>query len=303
MESRGGMSESRNVVITGAARGIGRAVARHLASQGHQLFLIDVDEDELTYTATSHLLKAVGYEVGYKTCNLRDPGATRAAIKAAADHLGGRINVLINNAGIARPMWTEGRKMEDPSVLDEWNAYIETNLTAPFVVSQAAIPFMKVDDKARGEGEAVIAPEAADASRGKGPQQTGAAPAGGCIIHISSFRARQSQPDCEGYAATKAGLLGLTHGMAISGAQWGIRSNAILPGYINVKHECKEGDEQGNTWAEQDDESRHREHPVGRVGYGEDIAKTVEWLMDAGFVSGQEIVVDGGVSKIKYTGA
>lgn len=297
------MPQSRNVVITGAARGIGRVVARYLALQGHRLFLIDVDEDELKYTATSHLLKATGQEAGYNTCNLRDPAATRAAIKAAAEHMDGRIDVLVNNAGIARPMWTKGRTMEDPSVLEEWNAYIETNLTAPFVVSQAAIPFMKVKDEARQEGEAAIAPEAEKASRGEGPQQTGATPAGGCIIHISSFRARQSQPDCEGYAATKAGLLGLTHGMAISGAQWGIRSNAILPGYINVRHECKAGDEQGSTWAEQDDESRHRGHAVGRIGYGEDIAKTVEWLMDAGFVSGQEIVVDGGVSKIKYTGA
>ena len=297
------MAESRKILITGGARGIGRAVARYLALRGHELFLVDVDEEELTYTATLYLPRISGSKAGFRSCNLRDPLTTRAAVKAAAEYFGGHIDVLINNAGIARPMWPEGKTMEDPSVLDDWNAYIETNLTAPFVVSQAAIPFMKMTDNGRQEGDAVISPEAAAATDGDTPRSTGATPRGGCIINMSSFRARQSQPDCEGYAATKAGLLGLTHGLAISGAQWGIRSNAILPGYINVKHECREGDEQSTTWVEQDDESRHRGHPVGRVGCGEDIAKTVDWLMEAGFVSGQEIVVDGGVSRIKHTGA
>lgn len=297
------MPQSRRIVITGAARGIGRAVARHLALQGHKLFLIDIDEEELTYTATSYLPNVSGSEAGFQACNLRDPSATRRVVKAAADYLGGRIDVLINNAGIARPMWPEGKTMEDLSVLVDWNAYVETNLTAPFVVSQAAIPFMKIVEDGREEGDAVIAPEAAVAATKNASRHKESSQKGTCIINISSFRAKQSQPDCEGYAATKAGLLGLTHGMAVSGAQWGIRSNAILPGYINVKHECREGDEKGTTWAEQDDESRHRGHPVGRVGHGEDIAETVSWLMDAGFVSGQEIVVDGGVSKIKHTGA
>ncbi|KAB5522127.1 hypothetical protein GE09DRAFT_1293823 [Coniochaeta sp. 2T2.1] len=292
----------RNIVLTGAARGIGRALARHLFLAGHKLFLIDVDGDELSHTVNVHLPSALKSQdqsanqassrVSSCTADLRDRAAIQSAIEQAAAFLDKRIDVLINNAGIAKPVWSDGKTMED-DVLDEWQAYVETNLTAPFVVSRACIPYMKSADKT-GEGEGILSKEASP-SWGELSRTPSA-----CIINISSFRSRQSQANCEGYGASKAGLLGLTHAMAISGAQWGIRSNAILPGYIDVKHECKEGDEQGKKWAEEVDEQRHRKHPVGRVGYGEDIARTVDWLMNAGFVTGQEVVVDGGVSKIKY---
>lgn len=294
----------RNIVLTGGARGIGRALARHLLLGGHKLFLIDVDGDELSHTVNVHLpsvLKAqsqsqspgqsVSDRVSSCTADLRDVKAIQFAVQQAAKFLDGRIDVLINNAGIARPVWPDDKTMED-DVLDEWQAYVETNLTAPFVISRACIPYMKSADKS-GEGEGVLSKEASDSGE---LDRTPSA----CIINVSSFRARQSEANCEGYGATKAGLLGLTHAMAISGPQWGIRSNAILPGYIDVMHESKRGDEEGKKWAESVDESRHRKHPVGRIGYGEDIAKTVDWLMDAGFVTGQEIVVDGGISKIKY---
>ena len=177
---------------------------------------------------------------------------------------------------------------------------METNLTGPFVMSQACIPFMKADPArylhGRGHNGSVqaVLDDPARQQNLKAPQGD----AGACIINISSFRARQSQPNCEGYAASKAGLLGLTHAIAVSGAQWGIRGgNAILPGYINVKHECKSGDEEGQPWAHNVKEERHLQHLVGRIGCGDDIAMTVEWLMNAGFVSGEEIVVDGGVSR------
>ncbi|KUI56641.1 hypothetical protein VP1G_04022 [Cytospora mali] len=314
------MSGNKHIVITGAARGIGRATARHLALLGHKLFLIDIDEAELSHTATSHIPEVLASKantttaassVSYKSCDLRDPVAIRNTIKSAAEFLNGRIDVLVNNAGIARAQFTGNRTMEDPSVFDEWTAYLETNLTAPFLVSQACIPYMKLEDEKREHPkEAVIRPEAAKPASGlleeeersifsKGSTQ------GPCIINISSFRAHQSEPNCEAYGASKAGLLGLTQSMAISGAQWGIRCNAILPGYIYVRHECQEADEsQGELhWAKDVTESRHRTHPTGRIGYGEDIAEAVEWLMGAGFMTGQELVIDGGVSKIKQSTA
>lgn len=299
--------KSRNIVLTGGARGIGRAIARHLFLAGHRLFLIDVDGDELAHTVNVHLPSALKAQsqsqttppdqssscrVSSCTADLRDVKVIQSAIQQAASFLDGRIDVLINNAGIARPFWTDNKTMED-DVLDEWQAYVETNLTAPFVTSRTCIPYMKSADKA-GEAQGALNKKASS-----GSAEIDRTPSA-CIINISSFRARQSQANCEGYGATKAGLLGLTHAMAISGAQWGIRSNAILPGYIEVKHECKKGDEEGKKWAENVDVARHRKHPVGRVGYGDDIAKTVDWLMHAGFVTGQEIVVDGGVSKIKF---
>ena len=315
-------SKAKNILITGA-RGIGRVLARHflLSEADHRLYILDIDAEELKHTIEVHLpavlAAKVGAEspaapeedlsarVGYALCDMRDPGAVRDTVRKAADFFGGRIDVLVNNAGIARAAWPDGKTMEDPSTLEPWIAYMETNLTGPFVMSQACIPFMKADPArylhGRGHNGSVqaVLDDPARQQNLKAPQGD----AGACIINISSFRARQSQPNCEGYAASKAGLLGLTHAIAVSGAQWGIRCNAILPGYINVKHECKSGDEEGQPWAHNVKEERHLQHLVGRIGCGDDIAMTVEWLMNAGFVSGEEIVVDGGVSKIKHQAA
>lgn len=315
-------AQKKNVVLTGAARGIGRVTARHLALLGHNVFLIDLNEEELVYAATSHIPKILAERspdktaehglVGYKVCDLRDPAAIKETIAAAAAFFpSGQIDMLVNNAGIARAQFTGKRSMEDPSVVDEFAAYLATHITAPFLVSQACIPFMKTkDDSIAAPGEAVLRPEAALAASGCISEEVRrglSRPAlqSRCIVNISSFRALQSEPNCEGYAASKAGLLGLTQAMAISGAQWGIRCNAVLPGFTFVDHECKEGDEsEGKMWWTQGiSEIRHRHHPVGRIGYGEDVAEAIVWLMGAGFVTGQEIVVDGGISKVKHASA
>lgn len=110
---------------------------------------------------------------------------------------------------------------------------------------------------------------------------------GSSIIHISSTRAHQSEPFCEGYAASKAGLLGLTHSQAVSFASNRIRVNCILPGWIDTKnYPVSDGDKQ---W-----------HCVGRVGIPSDISELALFLCDSnrsGFITGQEFIVDGGVSK------
>jgi NAD(P)-dependent dehydrogenase (short-subunit alcohol dehydrogenase family) len=322
-------STPKNIIITGGARGLGRVLARYLAVRGHRLFLLDIDEEELKYCATVHIPKFLaqssgvtngelsngelkngthGKEIHFKKVNLRDHVAVREAVKEAAEIFGGRIDVLINNAGIARAQWSGERSMDDESVYEEWIAYMETNLTAPFLVSQACIPFMKNNDKEIKDGEFSIRPEAQASAAGKSEKEILASigSSSPCIIHISSFRALQSAPNCEGYASSKAGMLGLTHSMSVSGARWGIRCNAILPGFVYVLHECKKGDEEGHVWCQQPEaigEARHRTHPAGRIGMGDDVSKTVEWLMDADFVTGQEIIVDGGCNKIKYAHA
>lgn len=264
--------DSKSVLISGAAQGIGRCLARQFLEKGHRVFVLDVNEEELTYTATVHL-KAHASNVDYAVCNLRDVAEVRRSVKKAADFFGGHIDVLINNGGIAAPQWKDGKTMEEPETLDEWNAYVETNLTAPFLVSQACIPYMKPS------------------------QDKDIKEAGPCIIHVSSFRAHQSDPNQEGYASTKAGQVGLMHSMAITCQQWGIRVNAVLPGRIKVAHESKEGDEQGTSWEVNGDDIEA--HPSNRAGMPEDIADAIEYLVGAGFVNGQELVVDGGASKRK----
>jgi ribonuclease Z len=215
---------ARNIIVSGGARGIGRAFSRMFLEGGHKVFIFDIDEDELQYTTKVHLKKY--YEekkVESAICDLRNVNDIRAKVKEAAKFFDNSIDVLINNGGIASPQWKDGKTMEDPDTFEEWQAYIDTNLTGPFVMSQACIPFMKSRDTDAKTGAHII--------YGSGP----------CIIHIGSFRAHQSDPNQEGYASSKAGQLGLMHSMAISLGPLGIRVNLIAPGRIKVAHESREG--------------------------------------------------------------
>ena len=189
--------------------------------------------------------------------------------------------MLINNGGVASPHWKDGKTMLDRETLDQWRAYIDTNLTAPFAVSQACLPFMK-NEKDTG-------PVTEDSHSTAGP----------CIINIGSFRAMQSDPNQEGYASAKSGLLGLTHSMAVSLKQWGIRVNLVAPGRIKATHESKEGDEKGVKWADLNEDKDVDDHLTNRAGRPLDIAMAVEYMVNAGFVTGQDLVVDGGAVMIK----
>ena len=123
----------------------------------------------------------------------------------------------------------------------------------------------------------------------------------GCIINISSTRAKQAEDNHEAYSAAKGGLLGLTQSMSISlGHRHNIRVNAIIPGWINVENENKAADEASAKWEDGMTEQDHSYHPAGRVGKVEDIYKAVQFLVESDFVTGEEIVVDGGVTRKMY---
>ena len=109
----------------------------------------------------------------------------------------------------------------------------------------------------------------------------------GCIIIISSLFAFQADPNREVYATTKAGLALTTPSIAMSGEQWGIRVNAVVPGLISAWYETKAGDQLGAVIEE-----------VMTGGRPEDISSTIEYLMNANFTTGQRIVVDGGAQKV-----
>ncbi|KAF2124660.1 hypothetical protein P153DRAFT_360857 [Dothidotthia symphoricarpi CBS 119687] len=272
----------RNVIISGGARGIGRAFARMFLEAGHRVYIFDIDEDELEHTTKVHL-KAYHEDGRLRSalCDLRNVEDIRAKVKEAAEFFNSHIDVLINNGGIASPFWRDGKDMENPDTISEWQAYMETNLTAPFAMSQACIPYMKA--------------RLSDAQDGAHKIQV----TGPCIIHIGSFRAHQSDANQEGYASSKAGLLGLMHSMAISLGAFGIRVNLIAPGRIKVAHESKEGDEAGTNWEGQISDKDIADHPTNRAGRPRDVVDAALYLIDAGFVTGQEITVDGGALKMK----
>lgn len=100
--------------------------------------------------------------------------------------------------------------------------------------------------------------------------------AGPCVIHIGSFRAHQSDPNQEGYASTKAGMLGLMHSMAVSLKPLGIRVNLVAPGRIKVAHGSKQGDEAKTAWNDLNDEKDIADHLTNRAGRPKDIADAVE---------------------------
>lgn len=232
------------------------------------MFLVDVNAEELDHT-TSTLARSHtrGKDFESRTCNIRKPDEIKSAIDSARKLFSGHLDVLINNAAYTGGVG--GLQLAEMS-LEEWNASIETNLTAPMLMSQGCLPMLQRQDSKKQ---------------------------GGCIIHMSSTRAFMSEPNNEGYSSTKAGLLGLTQSMAVSLAPQGVRVNAILPGWINVTNECKQADESEQPWEAGLSREDHQWHLTGRVGKVDDVLKAVEYLADAEFVTGTEMVVDGGVTR------
>lgn len=173
------------------------------------------------------------------------------------------VHLLVNNAGIANP---NCGPLEDLT-LESWQRWIDASLTAAFLCTREALPLLRA-----------VAPAS--------------------VVHIASTRALQSEPDSYAYAASKGGLCALTHAMAV-GLGPDIRVNAVLPGWIETGAWQKAAKRRESDYSEAD----KIQHPVGRIGVVEDIAATVEWLAGAGFVTGQQIVVDGGMTrKMIYAG-
>jgi NAD(P)-dependent dehydrogenase (short-subunit alcohol dehydrogenase family) len=181
----------------------------------------------------------------------------RLSIRAAARLLGG-IDVLVNNAGV----FIAPRLSIAALSLKQWERILFVNLTSVFLGAKYAQPFMK--------------------------------DAGGSIINICSTRAFMSEPDTEAYSASKGGIYALTHALAISlGPK--IRVNCVSPGWIDVSGWQKIKPRQPEKLRPAD----HAQHPAGRVGKPEDVAAAVMFLasQESGFITGTNIVVDGGMTR------
>ncbi len=243
----------RCAVVTGASRGIGRGVAHALALAGYRLVLADTDDDGAAAVATElggpQRVRFIAADVG--------SGSDVAAIARLAEEAFGRIDALVNNAGIADP---DNGPLEHVT-LAQWEHRLRTNLTGSFLCARACLPALR---RARGG-----------------------------IVNIASTRALQSEPNTEAYAATKGGLVALTHAMAVSLGP-DVRVNAVSPGWIDVR-----GSAPGEPAPAPLDAADHAQHPAGRVGAVQDVGAAVLWLLSdaAAFMTGQNLVLDGGMTR------
>ncbi len=153
-------------------------------------------------------------------------------------------------------------KALDKLTLEEWNRVIGTNLTGAFLCAKHTAPHLAAQK--------------------------------GCIINISSTRAFQSEPDTFAYSASKGGLLALTHSLAVSLGP-DVRVNAISPGWIDVSALKKRAKAKSDELRPED----HAQHPAGRVGQADDIARMILFLMapENSFITGQNFTVDGGMTR------
>jgi hypothetical protein len=238
---------SKTVIITGAANGIGKEIASAYASKQYNVVIADIDA--ANGESHSERLADQGFSVTFLECDVTDPESIESLIKETVRIFGG-IDILVNNAGISE--FTP----PDELSIDQWDNIINTNLRSSFLLTRLSAREMK---KAGG----------------------------GSVVNIASTRALMSEANSEAYAASKGGLVALTHAMALSYSDQNIRVNCISPGWIHTgeRSDLREVD--------------HAQHPSNRVGKPEDISRACLFLTDPDndFINGENLVIDGGMTR------
>lgn len=242
--------EGKTAVITGAGRGIGRAIAEKFLAEGAQILICDIVQDRLEKTATE--LSPLG-DVEALAGNVADPACCSEIVSRAKDRFG-RLDILINNAGIAvvQPFLSHR--------LDTWRQTLDVNLTAMFMLSQEAARLM-VD---QGQG--------------------------GAIVNMASSNGHMGERGLAAYNASKAGVVLLTKTMAIELAEYNIRVNCVSPGWI-MTDLALEGGHDPTTIEEYTRKiplGRHGQpHEVANLFAF--LASD-----EASFITGESVVIDGG---------
>ena len=240
------MSGDRCALVTGSARGIGAATARALAGDGWPV-AINYRSDGDAANALADEIASNGGRAFAHGADVTDPGAVEEMFAAAEDSLG-PVAVLVNNAGIRRDGLTPQLDAA------QWQTVIETNLCAAFHTTRRALRPML---RARF----------------------------GRIVNVASIVGPRANAGQANYAASKAGLIGMTKTVAVEVARRGITVNAVAPGYVETRLT-----EDVNGFADR--------IPARRAGSPDEVAACIRFLTsaDAAYVTGTVLTVDGGLS-------
>lgn len=241
--------EGRIALVTGASQGIGRACALALAKAGATVALAARNEAKLAEVAAE--IEAAGGKAAAFALDVSSEESIKTGAKAVLERFG-KVEVLVNNAGITRDGLVLRMKRAD------WDDVLATNLTGAFLLTQALLSAMLKNRWGR-------------------------------IINISSVVGRTGQAGQVNYAATKAGLIGMTRSLAREVASRGITVNAVAPGYVETPMTAVLDEKQTAAMLTQ--------IPLGRAGTDVDIAEAVLYLASqgAGYVTGHVLDVNGGM--------
>jgi NAD(P)-dependent dehydrogenase (short-subunit alcohol dehydrogenase family) len=266
------MSEAgaRHVLVTGASRGIGEAIARALAAEGWRVTLAARSLEAL-HALRDGLPSAPGAAPVCVALDVTDAGSVERAF-AAAREAAGPLHALVNNAGAVET----GPTARVP--LATWQRMLAVNLTGTFLCTQAALP----DLLAAGAGVSA-----------------GAHATGGRVVNIASTAAQRGYAYCAAYAAAKHGVLGFTRSLALELATKGVAVNAVCPGYTDTDI-VRRGVENVMSATGRDEAAALAgfvaSNPMGRLVAPAEVAATVRWLLrDApASITGQAFSVSGG---------
>ena len=245
------MLKNKTALITGASRGIGRAIAQLYAKNGCHVAFTDLCHDENVVSLIQEI-ESHGVKAHFIASNAADFEAAHAVVDEVVKTFG-QLDILVCNAGITRD--TLLMRMNE----QQWDSVLEVNLKSVFNYCHAATPQMM-------------------------RQRSGS------IINISSVVGLHGNAGQCNYAASKAGIIGLTKSIAAEMGSRGVRANVIAPGFINTDMTGKLSEELRSEWAKQ--------IPLRRAGESEDIAGAALFLASdfAAYITGQVLQVDGGMA-------
>ncbi|HET7843679.1 MAG TPA: glucose 1-dehydrogenase [Xanthomonadales bacterium] len=241
-------------IVTGGAQGIGRAIAESLLDTGWQVLVGDLDAE-----AGAECLREWRTDrAAFVRLDVAREASVRGCVRTCTAKFG-RIDALVNNAGIPDPENAPVERLE----LRDWNRMIATDLTGPFLCVKHATAALR---RARG-----------------------------AVVSIASTRALQSEPDTEAYAAAKGGLVALTHALAISlGPR--VRVNCVSPGWIDTS-EWKKRRRRKPARLTRADHARHPAGRVGTPRDVAALVRFLV-SRESGFMTGAHVVVDGGMTRV-----